>query len=134
MFTMSNYPDIEIPFFRSYRMSAVYFVIQMTVGIFLLSNLLLATVFINYKNMLGRKMIRYEEEVSEYFKRLFDSLDTEKRGFITSQTMVEALGGEVVVMRDKRTFDMIWQANIILEGEIRDSDFRYIMQHAATTN
>ena len=48
--------------------------------------------------------------------------------------MVEALGGEVLLLRDKRTFDLIWQANIILDGEIRVSDFRYIMQHTATTN
>ena len=48
--------------------------------------------------------------------------------------MVEALGGEVVLLKDKRTFDLIWQSNIILDGEIRVSDFRYIMQHAATTS
>ena len=99
----------------------------MTVGIFLLSNLLLATVFNNYKTMLERKMLRYEEEVSKYFKRLFDKIDHDKQGFITTQTMVEALGGEVVLLKDKRTFDMIWQANIILDGEIRVSDFRYLM-------
>ena len=99
----------------------------MTVGIFLLSNLLLATVFNNYKTMLERKMLRYEEEVSKYFKRLFDKIDHDKQGFITTQTMVEALGGEVVLLKDKRTFDMIWQANIILDGEIRGSDFRYLM-------
>ena len=134
MFTMSNYPDIEIPFFKDNRMSAIYFVVQMTVGIFLLSNLLLATVFNNYKTMLDRKMLRYEEEVSKYFKRLFEKIDHDKHGFISTQTMVEALGGEAVLLKDKRTFDMIWQANIILDGEIRVSDFRYLMQHAATTN
>ena len=106
----------------------------MTVGIFLLSNLLLATVFNNYKTMLNKKMIRYEQEVGEYFKKLFDQIDIDKQGYITTQTMVEALGGEVLLLRDKRTFDLIWQANIILDGEIRVSDFRYIMQHTATTN
>ena len=105
---MSNYPDIEIPFFADNRLSAVYFIVQMTVGIFLLSNLLLATVFNNYKTMLERKMLRYEEEVGKYFKRLFDKIDNEQQGFISTQTMVEALGGEVVLLKDKRTFDMIW--------------------------
>ena len=50
----------------------------MTVGIFLLSNLLLATVFNNYKTMLNKKMIRYEQEVGEYFKKLFDQIDIDK--------------------------------------------------------
>ena len=87
MFTMSNYPDIEIPFFETNRLSAVYFVIQMTVGIFLLSNLLLATVFNNYKTMLNKKMVRYEEEVCKYFTNLFEQIDTEKQGFISAKTM-----------------------------------------------
>ena len=77
MFTMSNYPDIELPFFDTSRKSMIYFIVQMTVGIFLLSNLLLATVFNNYKTMLDRKMLRYEEEVGKYFKSLFDKIDTE---------------------------------------------------------
>ena len=84
MFTMSNYPDIELPFFDTSRMSAIYFICQMTIGVFLLSNLLLATVFNNYKTMQDRKMIRYEEEVGKYFKSLFDKIDTEQKGFITS--------------------------------------------------
>ena len=108
MFTMSNYPDIEIPFFKSHRINALYFVIQMTVGIFILSNFLLATVFNNYKNMLSKKMIRYEEEVDKYFKRLFDQLDSKKKGYITSHTLSEALGGDNKIMRDKRTADLIW--------------------------
>ena len=56
---MSNYPDIELPFFDTSRKSMIYFIVQMTVGIFLLSNLLLATVFNNYKTMLDRKMPDY---------------------------------------------------------------------------
>ena len=84
MFTMSNYPDIELPFFDTSRKSMIYFIVQMTVGIFLLSNLLLATVFNNYKTMLDRKMLRYEEEVGKYFKSLFDKIDTEQKGYITS--------------------------------------------------
>ena len=53
-------------------------------------------------------MIRYEEEVGKYFKSLFDKIDTEQKGFITSQTLIEALGGEAITFADKRTFDMIW--------------------------
>ena len=56
----------------------------MTVGIFLLSNLLLATVFNNYKTMLNKKLVRYEEEVGVYFKKLFDKIDYDQQGFITT--------------------------------------------------
>ena len=105
---MSNYPDIELPFFDTNRMSAIYFVVQMTLGIFLLSNLLLATVFNNYKTILDRKMLWYEEEVRKYFKSLFDKIDIDRNGFITSETLTEALGGEVALLYDKRTFDILW--------------------------
>ena len=72
----------------------------MCVGIFLLSNLLLATVFNNYKNMLNRKMVRYEAEVEKYFQKLFNQIDIEKKGFLTTPTMIEALGGEIALKRD----------------------------------
>ena len=80
----------------------------MTVGIFLLSNLLLATVFNNYKKILNRKTLMYEEEVRKYFKSLFDKIDIDKKGFITTETLTEALGGEGALLYDKRTFDILW--------------------------
>jgi hypothetical protein len=42
LFTVSNYPDIQTPYFEQSRMSMLYFWVFLLIGIFLLSNLLLA--------------------------------------------------------------------------------------------
>lgn len=48
LFTVSNYPNIAIPYFAHNRIAAVYFWVFLCVGVFLLTNLLLAVIFNNY--------------------------------------------------------------------------------------
>ena len=71
MFTLSNYPDIEIPFYSQNRLTAFFFIIFLLIGIFLLSNLLLATVVMNYKMLIHKKLKKHEKDVREFFLNLF---------------------------------------------------------------
>ena len=76
MFILSNYPDVELPFFQYNRWSFFYFFSFLTIGIFLLSNLLLATVVNNYKLLIHKKLKKHEKNVRKYFQELFDKVDT----------------------------------------------------------
>ena len=67
LFTVSNYPDVAMPFFEEYRMYMFYFWSYLLIGIFLLSNLLLAQIFLNYKKLLTKNVTMYESLVKEYF-------------------------------------------------------------------
>jgi hypothetical protein len=51
-FTVSNYPDVMIPYFAVNRLSAVYFWVFLCVAVMLLTNLLLAVIFNNYQHIL----------------------------------------------------------------------------------
>jgi len=51
-----------------------YFWTFLLIGIFLLANLLLAQIFINYKTLIDKKLKRYEKDVEIYFKALFDAI------------------------------------------------------------
>lgn len=132
LFTVSNYPDVQMAYFQDNRLSMLYFWSFLLIGIFLLSNLLLAQIFLNYKKLIKKKLTKYERQVQEYFQHLFDALDSEKQGFITVQTFSEALGGSQVIERDPRLRDMIWQSNLILDGKIRLTDFAYMLQFTDT--
>ena len=132
MFTLSNYPDIELPFYAYSRLSLVYFFVYLTVGIFLLENLLLASIVMNYKKLTDKKLEKYKEEVIEFFKELFVQIDEKKRGWISLSTLTEALGGEMIVRRDKRLTDLIWQGKLILASKIYFADFHYIMLYTDT--
>lgn len=83
LFTVSNYPDVQIPYFKEDRLSMIYFWTFLLIGIFLLSNLLLAQIFLNYKKLISSKLRRYSDQVEKYFKALFESIDYDKKGYLT---------------------------------------------------
>ena len=112
MFTLSNYPDIEMPFFKQNRLSFIYFFCYLTVGIFLLANLLTASVVMNYRLLVSHRLERHKEEVETFYKQLFDKLrpklDANQKGYISLTVLKDALGGDLIVKRDKRLIDLIW--------------------------
>ena len=101
LFTVSNYPDVQIPYFSNARTSMVVFWIFLLIGIFLLSNLLLAQIFLNYKKLINGKLKRYSDQVEAYFRTLFDKL-AKGRSYLTVKQFTEALGGDEIVQGDKR--------------------------------
>ena len=148
LFTVSNYPDVAMPFFEEYRMFMFYFWSYLLIGIFLLSNLLLAQIFLNYKKLLTRNVTMYESKVQEYFLQLFRGIaedknntnpleailnrEEEERKFISTEELTEAMGGKEVVAKDKRLNDLIWQCNLLLDNKIHFQDFVYIVQFTDT--
>ena len=48
LLTTSNFPDIMLPAYGQQRHFALFFVIYLTIGLFLLMNLLLAIFYANY--------------------------------------------------------------------------------------
>ena len=131
LFTVSNYPDVQIPYFKEERESMWYFWIFLLIGIFLLSNLLLAQIFLNYKKLINTKLKRYSDQVAAYFRLLFDKI-TNGESFMTVKQFTEALGGEEIVQGDKRLQNLIWQAEIILDGKIQFQDFAYVLEFTDT--
>lgn len=101
LFTVSNYPDVQIPYFSTARTSMVVFWLFLLIGIFLLSNLLLAQIFLNYKKLINGKLKRYSDQVEAYFRTLFDKL-ANGRSYLTVKQFTEALGGDEIVQGDKR--------------------------------
>ena len=99
MFTISNYPDVQTPYFADNRLAFIYFWSFLLIGIFLLSNLLLATIFLNYKKLVNSKVKKYEGRVDDYFHKLFAKLE-DGNGFIKDTVFIEALGGKEVIEAD----------------------------------
>lgn len=94
LFTVSNYPDVQTPYFENSRLSMLYFWAFLLIGIFLLSNLLLAQVFMNYKKLVDEQLKRFEKDVNAYFLKLFNDIKPEKNvDFITCEQLTEVLGG-----------------------------------------
>ena len=52
MFTLSNYPNIMLPYYANNRASFFFFASFIVIGLYLFQNLLLAAIFNNYKSHL----------------------------------------------------------------------------------
>jgi hypothetical protein len=74
LFTVSNYPNISIPFYEVNREAAIYFWVYLCIAVFLLTNLLLAVIFNNYQNILHKKINKNQNKVAQFFIDLFDTL------------------------------------------------------------
>ena len=135
LFTVSNYPDIELPYFEESRLAMLYFWSFLLIGIFLLSNLLLAQIFLNYKKLMNKKLKKYESDVKDYFEEIFNKLTDKKpedKKYLTTEEITEMLGGTDVVDSDKRLVDLLWQSQRILDDQIHLQDFAYLMQFTDT--
>lgn len=62
LLTLSNSPDIMLPAYEYSRILAVFFVIYLLFGVFLLMNLLLALFYSNYKDRLSAQMKEFHHE------------------------------------------------------------------------
>lgn len=66
LFTTSNFPDILFPFWKVNNASALYFILFLLVGLYMLLNLLLAVFYNNYKLQVEKK-INLHQSMRETF-------------------------------------------------------------------
>jgi len=77
LITTSNYPDIMIPTYKENRIAIIFFALYLKIGVFLLMNLLLATLYSKYKSRFSEYINLKEDLINEYlfkeFKKFCDS-------------------------------------------------------------
>jgi two pore calcium channel protein len=61
LLTTANFPDVMLPAYYENYFYMAFFVIYLLVGLFFLMNLLLASVFIKFKERFERKIAANEE-------------------------------------------------------------------------
>jgi Ion transport protein len=75
LLTTSNYPDIMLPAYEYSRLTSLFFVIYLMIGVFLIMNLLMALFYSNYMERLTNQMKAFHEERDKYLEEKFDELD-----------------------------------------------------------
>ena len=60
--TTSNYPDILLPYYKVSRSAFFFFGGFMSIGLYLLLNLLLAVFYNHYKNRINKKTNKFENQ------------------------------------------------------------------------
>ena len=77
-------------------MASIFFISFLLIGLFLLMNLLLALLYNNYKMRQQKNVDNFEGIRQDYFLKIFEELDIEQNGYITTEQFKEKIGGRFI--------------------------------------
>ncbi|CAM6101096.1 unnamed protein product [Calypogeia fissa] len=80
LFTTSNNPDVWLPAYKQSRFSSLFFIIYILIGVFFITNLVLAVVYDSFKGQLANYLVGVEKTRSEILDTTFNLLDEDGKG------------------------------------------------------
>jgi two pore calcium channel protein len=80
LFTTANFPDVMLPAYYQNRWAAMYFVFFLLVSIYFLTNILLATVFDNYKARTKDKLLERAMAREKAIETIYRNCDADNNG------------------------------------------------------
>jgi len=122
--TTSNFPNVMLPAYYDNSLYAIYFIGYLIGGLYFLMNVLLATIFDNYKLRVQEKFEKRTESREVYLSAYFDKFDTDNKGFLnldeTKKFMATLLDLDYKVAKHRATFRNIMK--IVDVGNFRRVD------------
>ena len=92
LLTTANYPDVMMPAYNASRPSVLFFMSFLLVGLFFCMNLVLASVYNNYKLQMTERALVYHRKRREGLSAAFRKLDTNQSGFVRIASCARLLG------------------------------------------
>ena len=82
LITTSNFPNVMLPSYNQLRSFCLFFLIFLSVGLFLLMNLLLAIFYSSYQDKTDAYLDTRRKTRSNFLQMLFINLDQDLKGFL----------------------------------------------------
>ncbi|KAL3701106.1 hypothetical protein R1sor_019128 [Riccia sorocarpa] len=82
LFTTSNNPDLWLTAYKQARISSLFFIVYILIGVYFVTNLVLAVVYDSFKGQLAEHFMSLEQRRNELLKTTFNLLDEHKTGFL----------------------------------------------------
>ncbi|OVA14926.1 EF-hand domain [Macleaya cordata] len=82
LFTTSNNPDVWIPAYKESRWNSLFFVIYVLLGVYFLTNLILAVVYDSFKAQLAKQVAERDLMRKRILCKAFNLIDKYKNGFL----------------------------------------------------
>lgn len=102
LFTTSNFPDILFPFWKVNNVTAIFFVGFLLIGLYMLLNLMLAVFYNSYKNLIEKKISKYNDIREEFLRKEFNSIkQSDFNDFVTTIQFEEKYGKKVIEQSDR---------------------------------
>ncbi|GER42417.1 two pore calcium channel protein 1 [Striga asiatica] len=82
LFTTSNNPDVWIPAYKASRWYCLFFVLYVLLGVYFVTNLILAVVYDSFKNELVKQVAEKDRNRTRILKKAFNLIDSQNLGFL----------------------------------------------------
>lgn len=85
LFTTSNNPDVWIPAYKASRWYCLFFVLYVLLGVYFVTNLILAVVYDSFKSQLAKQISEMDRLRKSILAKAFSLMDTNNVGFINKE-------------------------------------------------
>ncbi|KAK6241690.1 hypothetical protein QUC31_014655 [Theobroma cacao] len=88
LFTTSNNPDVWIPAYKASRWYCLFFVLYVLVGVYFVTNLILAVVYDSFKSELAKQVSEMDRTRRSILCKAFGLIDDYKVGFLNKEQCI----------------------------------------------
>ncbi|KAG0489324.1 hypothetical protein HPP92_008135 [Vanilla planifolia] len=88
LFTTSNNPDVWVPAYKKSRWSCIFFVLYILIGVYFITNLILAVVYDSFKAQLAKQVIEMDNSRISILGKAFSLVDNYKQGFLNKEQCI----------------------------------------------
>ncbi|XP_062152859.1 two pore calcium channel protein 1-like isoform X1 [Alnus glutinosa] len=89
LFTTSNNPDVWIPAYKASRWYCLFFVLYVLLGVYFVTNLILAVVYDSFKGQLAKQVSKMDSMRRRMLEKAFNLIDKHNRGFIDKEQCIK---------------------------------------------
>ncbi|KAJ3670634.1 hypothetical protein LUZ60_008060 [Juncus effusus] len=88
LFTTSNNPDVWIPAYRNSRWSSLFFVLYVLLGVYFITNLVLAVIYDSFKEQLAKQIGEMDSARKNILEKSFSLIDNHKQGYLNKEQCI----------------------------------------------
>ncbi|CAN0915041.1 Two pore calcium channel protein 1 [Linum grandiflorum] len=88
LFTTSNNPDVWIPAYKESRWYSLFFVVYVLLGVYFVTNLILAVVYDSFKNQLVKQVAEADNMRKRTLKKAFNLIDRYGVGYLDKEQCI----------------------------------------------
>nr|XP_023906859.1 two pore calcium channel protein 1-like [Quercus suber]POF18131.1 two pore calcium channel protein 1 [Quercus suber] len=89
LFTTSNNPDVWIPAYKASRWFCLFFVLYVLLGVYFVTNLILAVVYDSFKDQLAKQVSVMDSTRRRILKKAFNLIDKNNHGFLDKEQCIK---------------------------------------------
>ncbi|XP_011086365.1 two pore calcium channel protein 1A [Sesamum indicum] len=88
LFTTSNNPDVWIPAYKASRWYCLFFVLYVLLGVYFVTNLILAVVYDSFKSELVKQVAEKDRTRTRILKKAFNLIDNNNLGYLNKDQCI----------------------------------------------